>query len=211
MSKQDLPQESAPLTPFGYWQESLQAWTDFSRQTSQILMSQAGSVGRKAPLDSDDETVASELLRTFSDFNLRHWQNTARFLESMPAWMRVPNTMTGSALVEWFDTFKRTKGTAFAIQSSEPNTPQDVSLAPPKTLPAPNGKADDLTRIKGIGPKLSARLNDLGIYHFKQIANWSDTEALWVDDFLSFKGRVERERWISQARSLSANGAATVH
>ena len=210
MSKQDLPKDSAPLTPFGYWQESFQAWTDFSRQTSQILMNQASGAGRKQALDSDSETLTSELLRTVSDFNLRHWQNTARFLESMPAWMRVPNTMTGSALVDWFDNFKQSPQMGFAAPS-EPVMDTGEALVPPQTLPAPDGKADDLTRIKGIGPKLSARLNELGIYHFKQIANWSDTEALWVEEFLSFKGRVAREDWISQARSLSANGAATLH
>lgn len=173
-------------------------------------MNQASGAGRKQALDSDTETLASELLRTVSDLNLRHWQNTARFLESMPAWMRVPNTMAGSALVDWFDNFKQAPQTGFAMQA-QPATDANEGLVPPQTLPAPKGKADDLTRIKGIGPKLSARLNELGIYHFKQIANWSDTEALWVDEFLSFKGRVAREDWISQARSLSANGAATLH
>ena len=78
-------------------------------------------------------------------------------------------------------------------------------------LPSPEGPADDLTRITGIGPKLSARLNDLGIYHFKQIAAWTKTEAQWVDEYLAFKGRVGREKWIKQARALTANGSALIH
>lgn len=212
MSEQDLPKDSAPLSPWEYWRESFHAWTDFSQRASQIVMSQSGGsqLKRGDTLDPDADTMASELLRTFSDLNLRHWQNTARLLESMPSWMQLPNTMTGSALVDWFDNFQRmSRKTAQSGAGIAPST-EPVSN-PPKTLNAPKGKADDLTRIKGIGPKLSARLNDLGIYHFKQIASWSDSEAKWVEDFLSFKGRVARENWITQARVLTANGSATVH
>ena len=212
MSEQDLPKDSAPLSPWDYWRESLQAWTDFSQRASQIVMSQTGGAQLKRgdTLDPDADTMASELLRTFSDLNLRHWQNTARLLESMPSWMQLPNTMTGSALVDWFDNFQRMSRKTSSAGSGVAQ-PTEPALNPPMTLNAPKGKADDLTRIKGIGPKLSARLNDLGIYHFKQIASWSDSEAKWVEDFLSFKGRVGRENWITQARVLTANGSATVH
>ncbi len=65
------------------------------------------------------------------------------------------------------------------------------------------GKADDLKRISGIGPKLELTLNDLGIYHFDQIASWAKQEIDWIDDYLSFKGRVERDRWIEQAAELA--------
>ena len=212
MTDQNLPKDSSPLSPWEYWQESLKAWTDFSQRASQIMMSQSGGsqLKRGESLDPDADTLASELLRTFSDLNLRHWQNTARLLESMPSWTQLPNTMTGSALVDWFDNFQRMSPNSLRPASTHVELVQ-TSQTPPKMLNAPKGKADDLTRIKGIGPKLSARLNDLGIYHFKQIAGWSESEAEWVDDFLSFKGRVARENWITQARVLSANGSATVH
>lgn len=210
MSDQNLPKDSEPLSPIGYWQESIHAWADFSRRASQIMISQAGGAKAKRgkELTPEDETLASEILRTFSDMNLRHWQNTARFLEGLPAWMQVPHNMTGSALVDWFDKYQRNLPTSEATRVEEVVEP---GLVPPITLASPKGKADDLTRIKGIGPKLRARLNELGIFHFKQIADWSDTEALWVDEFLAFKGRVARENWITQARVLSANGSATVH
>lgn len=210
MSDQNLPKDSEPLSPIGYWQESIHAWTDFSRRASQIMISQAGGVKAKRgkELKPDDDTLASEILRTFSDMNLRHWQNTARFLEGLPAWMQGPNIMTGSALVDWFDNYQRKQQSAGVAPVEDRVEP---GIVPPETLSSPKGKADDLTRIKGIGPKLRARLNELGIFHFKQIAAWSDTEALWVDEFLSFKGRVARENWIPQARVLSANGSATVH
>lgn len=65
------------------------------------------------------------------------------------------------------------------------------------------GKADDLKLISGIGPKLELTLNDLGIYHFDQITGWEKTEIEWIDDYLSFKGRVERDKWIEQAKALN--------
>lgn len=210
MSKYDLPKDSAPLSPLGYWQASLQTWVDFSQQTGKIMMSQfSGSKPASAPSDADAETLASELLRSLSDMNLRHWQNMAQLLESYPAWMNVPHSMTGSALVDWFDKLQRQAGGLTAKTS--PSAPREDVETRPITLVAPAGKADDLTRIKGIGPKLSKRLNELGIYHYKQIADWSSDEAHWVDDYLAFKGRVAREDWVQQARLLFANGSDTVH
>ncbi|HUV32473.1 MAG TPA: ABC transporter, partial [Devosiaceae bacterium] len=58
-------------------------------------------------------------------------------------------------------------------------------------------------RIKGIGPKLEATLNGLGVYHFDQIAGWSRGNIEWVDAYLSFKGRIDREDWVAQARAIS--------
>ena len=212
MSEQHLPNEDAPLSPLEYWQESMKTWADFSQRTAQIVANQMGTApGGKRPLEPDAETVSSELLRTFSDMNLRHWQNTARLLESLPGWMRIPNTMTGSAMVDWFDKFQRQSGFAVLPQPGVSEAAANQSETAPNTLRAPDGDADDLTRIKGIGPKLSARLNDLGIYHFKQIAAWTASEAEWVDECLAFKGRVAREKWIKQARALTANGSALVH
>lgn len=66
-----------------------------------------------------------------------------------------------------------------------------------------NGNKDDLKRIKGIGVKIEDTLNGLGIYHFDQVADWSSETIEWVNGFLSFKGRIQREEWISQAKDLA--------
>ena len=82
-----------------------------------------------------------------------------------------------------------------------------VEAVQPKGLDAPrDGKADDLKRISGVGPKIEELLNARGIYHFDQIAGWSDAEIAWVDNDLSFKGRIAREDWIGQAKILAAGG-----
>ncbi|SON54910.1 NADH-quinone oxidoreductase chain 2 [Hartmannibacter diazotrophicus] len=79
----------------------------------------------------------------------------------------------------------------------------------PVTLAAPQGEADDLKRIKGVGPKLEKMLNEMGIYHFSQIAEWTDMNLKWVDQNLTgFKGRASRDQWIEQSKVL-ATGAET--
>lgn len=67
--------------------------------------------------------------------------------------------------------------------------------------------ADDLKKIKGVGPKLETMLNGMGIYHFDQIAGWSEAELAWVDDNLEgFKGRASRDEWVAQAKTLASGG-----
>ena len=76
----------------------------------------------------------------------------------------------------------------------------------PAVLAAAEGTADNLTRIKGIGPANEKKLNDLGIFHFSQIASWTEAEAEWVGAYMAFPGRIEREDWIGQARQLADGG-----
>lgn len=75
-------------------------------------------------------------------------------------------------------------------------------------LDAPRaGGADDLARIKGIGPKLEKLCHSLGFYHFDQIAVWTPDEIAWVDQNLEgFKGRVVRDDWVAQSRQLAKGG-----
>jgi len=75
----------------------------------------------------------------------------------------------------------------------------------PASLEAPRaGKADDLKKIKGVGPKLEALLHKLGFYHFDQVASWTEAEVSWVDRNLEgFKGRVSRDNWVEQAKLLA--------
>ncbi len=73
---------------------------------------------------------------------------------------------------------------------------------------ARGGQADDLKLIKGIGPKLEQLCNELGFYHWDQIANWSADEVAWVNANLKgFKGRVSRDNWVEQAKTLAAGGS----
>ncbi|MCG8440414.1 MAG: 50S ribosomal protein L21 [Caulobacterales bacterium] len=71
-------------------------------------------------------------------------------------------------------------------------------------LEAPDGEMDDLTKISGVGPKLQEKLYGLGIYHYRQIAAFSDEDVARVDEVLNFKGRIERDDWRRQAGMLAS-------
>ena len=78
------------------------------------------------------------------------------------------------------------------------------ATAPTATIPG-----DDLTRIKGIGAKLSARLAELGVVSFAQIAAWSEADLARIDPLLGpFAGRPARDNWIEQCRYLAAEDVA---
>ncbi len=97
---------------------------------------------------------------------------------------------------------------AEAAPKAEPATTVPEEGQKPKLLDAPEGgAADDLKRIKGVGPKLEEMLNKMGVFHFSQIASWSASEIAWVDQNLeSFKGRASRDSWVDQANVLAEGG-----
>lgn len=83
-----------------------------------------------------------------------------------------------------------------------------VKKAGPERMTKPKGKADDLKLISGVGPKLEQTLNKLGFWHFAQIGKWTKKDIGIVDDELSFKGRIERDDWVKQAKALAKGGEA---
>ena len=97
---------------------------------------------------------------------------------------------------------------ATPLATPEAKAPAMAVQSKPAALPsARGGKADDLKIIVGIGPKLEILCHKLGFFHFDQIAAWTAAEIAWVDDNLEgFKGRVTRDNWVDQARSLAARG-----
>jgi predicted flap endonuclease-1-like 5' DNA nuclease len=72
-------------------------------------------------------------------------------------------------------------------------------------MDAPIGPTDDLTLLKGVGPRLAARLREIGVFYYAQIADWSPEEVKLVDAKLdTFRGRIERDQLIEQAKLLAA-------
>lgn len=96
---------------------------------------------------------------------------------------------------------------AAATPAAAPATDEGEGTRP-EALDGPRGgTADDLKRIKGVGPKMEQLCNSLGFYHFDQIAAWTPDEVQWVDQNLKgFKGRVSRDTWVDQARLLASGG-----
>ncbi len=115
-------------------------------------------------------------------------------------------------LTPWLDRSDKTAKPAPKAKSAPAPKPAAAEVAevaekePALLGGARDGKPDDLKLLKGVGPKLEGLLNDLGFYHFDQVASWGPEEVSWVDARLSFKGRIERDGWIEQAKILAAGG-----
>jgi len=78
-------------------------------------------------------------------------------------------------------------------------SPEDFKQPAKMEKPA---KPDDLKKISGVGPKLEQVLNTLGIWTYGQICALKPEEVAWLDDYLQFPGRIGRDDWLAQARSL---------
>jgi len=71
-------------------------------------------------------------------------------------------------------------------------------------LTAPRGAPDDLAKLHGVGPQIIKKLNDAGIFHYWQVAAMTPADAEKVDHDLKLGGKIERDGWIEQARSITA-------
>lgn len=138
---------------------------------------------------------------------------------------RLPQNASVALATGIGDTLKRIDGTEVPLRApwlgageaallerqpaAAPGTEAALALGTkPATLAvARDGGADDLKKIKGVGPKLEKLLNSMGYFHYDQIAAWTAAEVAWVDENLTgFKGRVSRDDWVPQARLLAAGG-----
>jgi predicted flap endonuclease-1-like 5' DNA nuclease len=100
-------------------------------------------------------------------------------------------------------------GVAEVIAAAAQEEAADAGAA--ETAPGlPEQQADDLTRIKGLGPKLATVLGQLGVTSYAQVAGWTDADLARIDDQLppAFKGRPARDKWVEQARFLAAGDTA---
>lgn len=135
-------------------------------------------------------------------------------LTDRDAWTRSPDTIPTTKAAPKPAAAKKTAtkvAKAPAKKTAAPKAAAKKAAAPNKAGPVrlkkAKGKADDLKMISGVGPKLEKTLNGLGFWHFSQIAEWKKTDVAVVDDELSFKGRIERDDWIKQAKKLAKQKA----
>lgn len=92
-----------------------------------------------------------------------------------------------------------------ATASGRAKPAKKADAGKPAAIKKPS-KPDDLKMIAGIGPKIEGILHKLGIWTWAQIASWKKAERDWVNEHLSFKGRIEREDWVKQAKALAKGG-----
>jgi len=99
-------------------------------------------------------------------------------------------------------------GAPSAAAADAPAAEPPAGASRPPALDAPRGgKADPLTRIKGLGPKIESALHGIGVYHFDQVAAWTPDQRAWVSEALKLGSRIERGDWIAQAAALTEAAA----
>lgn len=90
-----------------------------------------------------------------------------------------------------------------------PPAPSPEPEPAPEPTPAPSAKADNLQLLKGVGPKMVALLNGLGVTSFQQIADWTDADVAVIDPQLgAFQGRITRDAIVDQAGYLARGDKA---
>ncbi|SLN18956.1 50S ribosomal protein L21 [Pseudoruegeria aquimaris] len=93
---------------------------------------------------------------------------------------------------------------AAAVEAAAPAPKKAAKKAEKKAeAPAAAAGADDLKKLSGVGPALEKKLHAAGVTSFAQIAAWTEADVAEFDEKLSFKGRIEREGWIEQAKELA--------
>lgn len=192
--------------PFKIFSEGMQMWTGVARQAqqnwTQMLARQTEWAKENStlfPLQSADmamdEAKIREVFQRAADMNLHRWTEMAEKIAALPSWVRWPSEVPGRALTDMFDMMR-----PFPVfetnQTPAPNAAQRL-----KQLTIE--QKDDLTEIKGIGPKIAEKLDTLGIFRFAQIADWNETDALKADIVLSLGRRIERQNWVAQAKRLA--------
>ncbi|WP_171207502.1 MULTISPECIES: 50S ribosomal protein L21 [unclassified Ruegeria] len=92
---------------------------------------------------------------------------------------------------------------ATAVEAAAPKKAAPKKAEKAEAPAAAEAGADDLKKLSGVGPALEKKLLDAGVTTFAQIAAWTEEDVAAMDEKLSFKGRIEREGWIEQAKELA--------
>ncbi|MBX2847879.1 MAG: hypothetical protein KTR16_06150 [Acidiferrobacterales bacterium] len=122
---------------------------------------------------------------------LAHWFFCCRNKEQVVEPISTTSAVTASAVTNVVDE-------PAPIEISDEWKPQGFASRP--------DQVDDLKRIKGIGGVIEKTLHELGVYQFSQVAEWSNDNVAWVENFIAFPGRIDREGWINQAKTLNMGG-----
>ena len=96
----------------------------------------------------------------------------------------------------------KVKAVKTAVAKPDAAKPAAAKSAAPKATETASGA--DLKKLSGVGPALEKKLIAAGVTSLEQVAAWTEADVSKIDEELSFKGRIDREGWIAQAKDLTA-------
>ena len=169
------------------------------------LKSTKPTAARKAKAQQADNLkaikgISAAVEKSLNAEGIFHYRQIARFTEANVNW--VNNYLGYTSRVQHEDWIEQAK--QLATEQEAKNLGGEVSDdMKPELLSKPDGEVDDFKRIKGVGLVLEQALNELGIYHYYQLATLTFNNVRWVEHQIGFPGRVQREDWIAQARDLA--------
>jgi len=187
--------------------ESVRAWADVWSAWSLAMGSVAvGSVGTGHSSTTDDVVITEP-----ADHIAAYWIANQRAMQaSADALARVNELAWAFNPLGFASLFAApalsSQAPAAAQASRQESAAHELATVDRRGLPSlakPLGRSDDLTRIKGVGRRLSALLNEFGLFHFWQIASLDARDIAVMDTRLNLKGRIVRDGWVLQATLLA--------
>ena len=118
-----------------------------------------------------------------------------------------PGSVSASAIAAVVEPASKTKTAKPAAAKATEAKPAAAKVTEAKPAASKAGKAaagGDLKKLSGVGPALEKKLVAAGVTSLEQVAAWTEADVTKIDEELSFKGRIEREGWIAQAKELTA-------
>ena len=109
-----------------------------------------------------------------------------------------------AAVVEPASKTKTAKPAAAKATEAKPAAAKATEAKPAAPKAGKAAAGGDLKKLSGVGPALEKKLMAAGVTSLEQVAAWTEADVTKIDEELSFKGRIEREGWIAQAKELTA-------
>lgn len=174
--------------------EAAAAWGAFAAHNASFVPGFA-----KAAFAAEPETAAAS--------NPLDWVSEASSLyvrAHQATWAAGMEALQSFSAARPFEVSSNPFGLTGYFTSAAPEAPASKAPAPRAPKADVEPATDDLTQIKGVGPKLAQTLHGFGIFSIRQIAELTDKEIAALDEQLTPKGRVVREGWVEQAKALLA-------
>lgn len=194
----------------GLWIASVSGGIEFSQR---VLNSLADEATRELDTLADETETAAEKARSATRTLITDAETFARDMAEVPAKVIEGRVHAPARKAREHAPTPAKASRRAARHEAEAARAAETITAPakevqhedfhrPKAMARPK-KPDDLKAISGVGPKLEKILNDLGIWTYAQIAKWEKDQIAWLDDHLTFRGRIDRDEWVKQAKALS--------
>ncbi len=185
---------TAPLFGVPWRFEAMMPGAQFFRPSDVVAQMTRASARESAETVERATEVAAAKVREAAEVVEHVAEEVKQSADAEPA--AAPVAETAEQTAEAFDAAVET-----AVETAAETAA--ASVAPATLFASAPEAVDDLKQIKGVGPKLEAMLNEMGIYRLDQIAAMSPMNLAWVDENLTaFKGRPLRDDWVSQAKAL---------